>query len=68
MGSLIRGRTCPLAYRLGAARIAAAPHHSANTLYVVGGLYGNDSALHAIIERAEKEQQAPLVVFNGDFK
>jgi hypothetical protein len=39
----------------------------ADTLYVVGGLYGNPAALAAVLERADREPGGPAtVVFNGD--
>jgi hypothetical protein len=41
---------------------------SADTLFVVGGLYGNVAALRAILERMELEAGGQAaVVFNGDF-
>jgi hypothetical protein len=40
----------------------------ADTLYVVGGLYGNPAALAAVLERAHQEPGGPAtIVFNGDF-
>ena len=49
------GRTCPLHYRYGAEAIAHAPVITAETLYVVGGLYGNLPALTAIEAMAGAE-------------
>ena len=60
------GRTCPLDYRYGAAALARPPELEAETLYVVGGLYGNPFALQAAEELALLEPHARLV-FNGDF-
>ncbi len=60
------GRTCPLDYRYGAASLARAADLEAETLYVVGGLYGNPFALQAAQDLASLEPQARLV-FNGDF-
>lgn len=61
------GRTCPLDYRYGPAAIAAAPPFEAETLYVVGGLYGNLAALDEI-ERMAADEAAPVtIIFNGDF-
>ncbi len=61
------GRSCPLHYRYGAQRIASAPLLSVQTLYVVGGLYGNVQALHAIEEMAAQEAGPVTLCFNGDF-
>ncbi|HRP95063.1 MAG TPA: hypothetical protein PL143_02330 [Rhodocyclaceae bacterium] len=61
------GRSCPLRYRYGAGAIARAPERAAETLYVVGGLYGNLPALDAIEALAAAEHEAVTVCFNGDF-
>jgi hypothetical protein len=60
------GRCCPIAYRYGAASLARPPDLTADTLYAVGGLYGNPFALRAVLELAARERGARLV-FNGDF-
>jgi hypothetical protein len=63
-----RGRFCPVGYRYQAEALAKPAQLSADTLYVVGGLYGNPAALRAVLERAEGEPEAPAaIVFNGDF-
>ena len=62
------GRTCPLAYRYRPEAFARPAQLEADTLYVVGGLYGNPSALHAVLQRADQEPGGrTMVVFNGDF-
>jgi len=64
------GRACPLHYRYGAAAIATAPERAVDTLYVIGGLYGNRPALDAVdaLVRAESAAGAtPTLCFNGDF-
>ncbi len=61
------GRVCPLRYRYGAGAIARAETREANTLYVVGGLYGNGPALDTIEAMARSEATAPTLCFNGDF-
>jgi hypothetical protein len=62
-----RGRSCPLAYRYRPEALAEPAGLSADTLYVVGGLYGNRAALRAVLERAEREPGGPAtIVFNGD--
>jgi predicted phosphodiesterase len=63
-----RGRSCPLAYRYQPEALAGPAQLEAETLYVIGGLYGNPDALQAVLERAEKEPGGPAtMVFNGDF-
>lgn len=59
------GRDCPLDYRLPAAAFAGEPLFDCQSLYVVGGLYGNRQALAALEQRLATEPQA-RVVFNGD--
>lgn len=61
------GRVCPLRYSYGASSIARAQTRAAQTLYVVGGLYGNIPALDAIESMARAEAVAPTLCFNGDF-
>lgn len=61
------GRVCPLRYRYGAAAIAEAPLREAETLYVVGGLYGNGPALDALMALIAAEPGPVCMCFNGDF-
>ena len=63
---LTPGRTCPLSYRYGAASLNRAADFSAQTMYVIGGLYGNPFALDALLRLKGIEPDAQLV-FNGDF-
>jgi hypothetical protein len=64
----VRGRSCPIGYRYQPEVLAQAARLEADTLYVVGGLYGNLVALRAVLERADREPGGPAaVVFNGDF-
>ena len=65
--SEVPGRSCPLAYQYGAAALAAAPAVSAETLYVVGGLYGNPFVLDAVEAMAAQEKSETTICFNGDF-
>ncbi len=58
------GRFCPLHYRYDPAVFARAAELNADTLFIAGGLYGNESALDAL--QRLLEPQATLV-FNGDF-
>lgn len=61
------GRVCPLRYRYGAEAIASAETRAAQTLYVVGGLYGNLPALEAVEQLAGAEREPVRLCFNGDF-
>jgi hypothetical protein len=61
------GRSCPLRYRYGPHAIAAAPQQVTDTLYVIGGLYGNLPALDAIEHMAQQESGPVTLCFNGDF-
>lgn len=61
------GRSCPLSYRYSAAALAREPEIVADTLYLVGGLYGNRAALASVLDLARLERGHTTVVFNGDF-
>ena len=61
------GRICPIDYNYAPDVFARAPDLTAETLYVVGGLYGNLAALNAIEALAAAERVRPTIVFNGDF-
>ena len=61
------GRVCPYDYRYSPRVFARAPDFAAETLYVVGGLYGNLPALSAIDVLAAMERAPVTRVFNGDF-
>jgi hypothetical protein len=60
------GRSCPLSYRYSPRVFDRPAEIEAETLYVVGGLYGNVEALRAIEALAADEAVAPAIVFNGD--
>ncbi|MBQ9068940.1 MAG: arsenosugar biosynthesis radical SAM protein ArsS [Eggerthellaceae bacterium] len=60
------GRACPIDYHIDQGIFAADPDLHCNTLYVVGGLYGNPFALDAIERMAAVEAEAPAIVLNGD--
>ena len=66
MNVMTPGRACPLAYRYHPVVLARPPELSADTLYIAGGLYGNEQALATIGEMHAAEAGAVLV-FNGDF-
>ena len=61
------GRVCPLDYAYSPAVFNRAPELSTETLYVVGGLYGNIAALNVIEAMAAQERSQAEIVFNGDF-
>ncbi len=61
------GRTCPLHYRYPPSVLNRDADIRAETIYVIGGLYGNRSALDAILALAAQEAIPPTLVFNGDF-
>lgn len=60
-------RSCPLHYRYAPAIFERAADVHAETIYVIGGLYGNVAALNAILDLAAAEPVKPTLVFNGDF-
>ena len=61
------GRSCPLHYRYAPSDLARAADIHAETLYVIGGLYGNVPALETILELATCEPAPVTLAFNGDF-
>ena len=61
------GRMCPFDYRYQPEVFRSAPDFAAETLYVVGGLYGNLAALDEIERMAKAERGPVTIVFNGDF-
>ena len=61
------GRSCPLHYRYAPAAFARTAEIDCDTLYVVGGLYGNEPALAAVLDLFERERGRKRLVFNGDF-
>jgi hypothetical protein len=61
------GRMCPRDYVYPPSVLARAPDFAAETIYVVGGLYGNLAALDAVEQLAAAERGTAEIVFNGDF-
>jgi hypothetical protein len=61
------GRSCPIHYRYSPRQLARVPDIRAETLYVVGGLYGNLAALKTILDCKDDEEIPVTLVFNGDF-
>lgn len=64
---MIPGRNCPPDYRYDASIFREHASTATETLYVVGGLYGNEPALDEVIRMFERERGAKHLVFNGDF-
>ena len=65
--STAAGRSCPLHYRYAPASFARVADICAETVYIIGGLYGNLPALDAILALAAREAVKPTLIFNGDF-
>ena len=66
----VAGRICPVSYGYGLQVFQRSPDIVAETLYVIGGLYGNPYALDAVDALVACETQSgpqPHLVFNGDF-
>ena len=61
------GRSCPPHYGYSPRVFAGAPDFTTDTLYAIGGLYGNPLALDEIDRMAALEAEPPRRVFNGDF-
>ncbi|MGI8525992.1 MAG: hypothetical protein ACR2K5_07390 [Pseudolabrys sp.] len=61
------GRVCPRDYSYSPAVFDRAPDFTSETLYVVGGLYGNLAALAEIEHMAAAERGPVDIVFNGDY-
>ena len=61
------GRTCPASYGYAPESFGSLAAIPADTLYVVGGLYGNAFALDAILAMAAAERHPVTLCFNGDF-
>src|SRR5262245_2232852 len=63
------GQSCPVEYRYRAADFRGTPSLAADTVYVVGGLYGNTEALRTILAMQADEARRGTdvaLVFNGD--
>lgn len=63
----VPGRVCPVRYHYGPGIIARVRERLAETLYVIGGLYGNLPALDAVDSMADAEPGLVTLCFNGDF-
>jgi hypothetical protein len=61
------GRSCPPYYGYSPKVFARAADVESETIYVIGGLYGNSVALDAIEAAAAHETLSPQLIFNGDF-
>lgn len=63
----VPGRSCPAGYRYRVGEFRDQAAEASDTLYVVGGLYGNGPALDVVEELARAEHAPVTIVFNGDF-
>lgn len=64
------GQSCPVEYRYSARDFHGVAASDAETVYVIGGLYGNLDALHEILRMRESEAKhgtRVTLVFNGDY-
>jgi hypothetical protein len=61
------GRSCPSHHRYAPSVLARPAELEAETLLVVGGLYGNRWALEAALRLHDREHSGAALVFNGDF-
>ena len=61
------GRNCPVEYRYSPRVFDREPEIVAETIYAIGGLYGNVEALERIERMAADEPGPVTLVFNGDF-
>ena len=61
------GRNCPLHYRYSPSSLNRTPELACDALYAVGGLYGNEPALAAVLSVFAAEPGDKQLVFNGDF-
>ena len=66
-GEQAPGRLCPVSYRYPPRVFDRPPDIETETLYVVGGLYGNIEALDALRSMVAREGDGAAIVFNGDF-
>jgi hypothetical protein len=65
--AVVPGRSCPLNYRYAPSDFARGADAACETLYVVGGLYGNEVALESVLALFDRERGDKRLVFNGDF-
>lgn len=63
---MTKGRNCSLAYNLPLDWTKNKRIINEETIYVVGGLYGNKFALEKILQLADEERSKPKIIFNGD--
>jgi len=61
------GRSCPTHYRYKPEHLAKLDEQKVSeTVFVIGGLYGNPFALRQIL-RLQQLDNHPTLIFNGDF-
>lgn len=61
------GRSCSPSYRYAPGLFDAPATAETDILYVVGGLYGNEQALAAVLQLFAAERGRKHLIFNGDF-
>lgn len=61
------GRNCPLSYHYAPQSLQGTASVHTETLYVVGGLYGNEAALSTVLDAYAAETGPKHLIFNGDF-
>lgn len=70
MEEMKAGRTCPIDYRIEENAFERVRHEEA-AVYIIGGLYGNITALKQIKKMAREEEERtsirPTLIFNGDY-
>ncbi|ELI6430246.1 hypothetical protein [Vibrio harveyi] len=66
-----KGRSCPNSYRINLNDIISSESTHMDTIYVIGGLYGNFEALKDIVKKKNIEEDRTgkkvSLIFNGDF-
>ena len=58
----VPGRRCPLHYQYAPTVFATPAERTCDVLYVVGGVYGNELALNAVLTAFEAEGGATYLV------
>ncbi|MDX1488211.1 MAG: hypothetical protein R3268_08430 [Acidiferrobacterales bacterium] len=61
------GRNCPIHYQYAPEALVKPAEFETDSVYVIGGLYGNQFALHTIFRLRDGEKNDVRLVFNGDF-
>ncbi len=65
----VAGRNCPLRYRYAPQALSGAAEQFTDTVYIIGGLYGNIEALQTVLAMKQAERLRGVqvaLIFNGD--